>query len=124
MDPTYIFSWQLGKGFKLVADDLDGDIGHFANSIHPSNPFVLQNARFDKKSLKKTKSNKYICNKRVKIDIIASTDIKKDEEIVIDYGIGYWKTMEQFIQSGIKEKSPATQERDARAKQREFYKTK
>ena len=22
MDPTYIFCWELGKGFKLIADDI------------------------------------------------------------------------------------------------------
>jgi len=26
VDPTYIVSWQLGKGYKLVGDDLEGNL--------------------------------------------------------------------------------------------------
>lgn len=31
IDPTYIVSWQLGKGYKLVGDDLEGDLHIFFN---------------------------------------------------------------------------------------------
>ena len=122
MDPTYMFSWQLGKGFKLIADDLDGNLGHFANSVHPDTPFIEQNARINKKSLRKTKSNKYLLMKRIKIDIVASRDILKGEEIIIDYGSGYWNTMEHFVKSGIKIKPLSVQLRDERTKHRESNK--
>ena len=87
-DPTYIFSWQLGRGFKLIGDDLDGHLGHYANSIHPENPFVIKNAKIDKRELKKTKSNKYLFNNRMTVNLIATKDIKANQEIIIDYGIG------------------------------------
>jgi hypothetical protein len=59
-DPTYIFSWQLGRGFKLISDDLDGHLGHFANSVHPDNSTLKRNAKIDKNNLRKTKSNKHL----------------------------------------------------------------
>lgn len=33
INPCYIVNYENGKGYKLVGDNLDGDTGHFANSI-------------------------------------------------------------------------------------------
>jgi len=118
MDPTYCFSWQLGKGYKLIGDDKDGDLGHYCNSTHPTNPFVYQNATFDKRALRKTKSVKYQFNKRIKLPIIAIRNIAKDEEIIIKYNTGYWKAMNTFLQNGIPSKSITVIERDNRAAKR------
>jgi len=74
MDPTYIFCWELGKGFKLIADDIDGDIGHFANSVHLNSPDVEQNAKFDKNALKKSKKKPFY-QTRVTLEFCDSTKI-------------------------------------------------
>jgi hypothetical protein len=97
VDPTYIYSWQLGRGFKLLADDKDGDLGHYANASHPDSLFCEVNARFDKQCLKRTKSLKTFNNNRMSIDIIANCDIDVDEEIIIKYGPGYWKKMDEIV---------------------------
>ena len=55
----------------------------------------------------------------MKIDLIATKDIAANEEIIIDYGSGYWKKMEEFSKFGITKKPISVQQRDARAKQRE-----
>jgi hypothetical protein len=118
IDPTYLFDWQIGRGFKMLGDDEDGDLGHYINSTHPDSLWSYVNARLDKKSLKKTKSAKKFLERRFCIDIIANEDIEKDDEIIIDYGPGYWITMDNFLTSGLKEKPIATLERDARAEKR------
>lgn len=33
INPCYIVNYENGKGYKLVGDNIDGDTGHFANSI-------------------------------------------------------------------------------------------
>jgi hypothetical protein len=116
IDPTYIYSWQLGKGAKLLADDKDHNLGHYANGYRPDSLLDDINARFDKKSLKKTKSMKLFLEKRMSIDIIANHDIDVDEEIIIAYGQGYWKAMDNFLTNGPKEKPIAAIARDERAK--------
>ena len=118
MDPTYCFSWQLGKGYKLIGDGKDGDLGHYCNSTHPTNPFVYQNATFDKRALRKTKNVKNQFNKRIKLPIIATRNIAKDEEIIIKYNTGYWKAMNNFLRNGIPSKSINVIERDNRAAKR------
>ena len=117
-DPTYIFSWELGIGYKLIGDNKDGDLGHLCNSIHPDSPSVRRNAKFDNKSLKRNKGKKYHLKKRNKVDIIATKDIEIDEEIILDYGPGYWKVMSDFTQKGMNDKPHSIQERDERAKKR------
>jgi hypothetical protein len=118
IDPTYLIEWQLRRGFKMLGDDEDGDLGHYINSTHPDSLWSYVNARFDKKSLKKTKSAKKFLDRRFSIDIIANEDIEKDDEIIIDYGPGYWITMDNFLTNGLKEKPIATLEREARAEKR------
>jgi hypothetical protein len=36
IDPTYLIEWQLGRGFKMLGDDEDGDLGHY---VHQFNAF-------------------------------------------------------------------------------------
>jgi hypothetical protein len=118
-DPTYIFSWQLGRGFKLISDDLDGHLGHFANSVHPNNPSIKRNAKIDKKNLKKSKSNKHLLERRMTVHIVATKDISAREEIIIDYGAGYWKTMESYLLNFNTITKPiSVLERDERARKR------
>jgi hypothetical protein len=98
MDPMYIVSWEFGKGFKLVGDDKDRDMGHFANSVHPENPNLSQNARFLVTEAKKKfyKEN----TERARFNIVATKDIHVEDEIIVDYGKYYWYAMEKFIQKG------------------------
>jgi len=86
--------------------------------VHPANPFVVQNAKIDKKQLKQTKSNKNMFQKRISLNLIASQDISANEEIIINYGSGYWKVMEEFVQKGLKKKSVSVENRDLRAEKR------
>ena len=46
VNPIYIVDFETGRGFKLVGDGEDGDVGHFANAIHPQSMELKQNARF------------------------------------------------------------------------------
>ena len=121
VDPTYLFSWQLGKGYKLLGDDKDGDLGHYCNSTHPENPYLYKNACIDKRHLMKTKTAKYfyhLKHKRVRLHIIATRNIEFGEEIIINYGIGYWRTMEKFLKNGIACKLDAVVHREERAVKR------
>jgi hypothetical protein len=114
-DPTYLVSFENGRGFKLVGDDLEGDVGHFANSVHPLNKKVKQNAKFDFRHKKMTS------NERGKFEIVACRDIKKSEEIIVNYGSGYWLTMNRYFSnhSGLpREKPQSMLERDQRALKR------
>ena len=36
LDPTYTVAFELGRGFKLIGDNDDGDLGHFANAVQPN----------------------------------------------------------------------------------------
>lgn len=56
--------------------------------------------------------------KRISLNLIASQDISANEEIIINYGSGYWKVMEEFVQEGLKKKSVSVENRDLRAEKR------
>jgi hypothetical protein len=99
MDPTYVVSWELGKGFKLNGDNIDGDMGHYANSVHPENRNLSKNAKFLVNDAKK-KFYKKLTHQRARFNVVATKDIKKDDEIIVDYGMGYWKTMKEFTEKG------------------------
>lgn len=109
--------------FQSYIYNILGDLGHFANSVHPANPFIAQNAKIDKKQLKQTKSNKNMFQKRMSLNLIASQDISANEEVIINYGSGYWKAMEEFVRKGLKKKSVSVKNRDSRAEKRAFVKT-
>lgn len=115
MDPTFIVSWQPGKGFKLLGDDIDGDLGHFANSIHPDNQNIVQNAKFNLD----TRHKKVLEYGRARFDIVAKTDIAEGEEIIVNYGAFYWAIVDDWTKKGSSMiKSQTCFDRDARANRR------
>ena len=79
-NPTYTAAFENGKGYKLIGDNIDGDMGHYANSVHPLSDKIIQNARFD------FKTKKYLEKFRGRFDVIAIKDINVNEEIIVKYG--------------------------------------
>ena len=59
--------------------------------------------------------------RRVSINIVANTDIEKDDEIIVNYSLGYWKNMDIFLTNGLKIKPIKDFERDNRAKKRASF---
>lgn len=112
VDPTYIVSFNPGKGFRLIGDNETGDMGHFANSIHPENKDVKQNGRFNL-SLKKM-----LPNQRGQFPLIACENIKKNEEIIVNYGDGYWLKMNKWTNEEHPTRSASTLAREERALRR------
>jgi SET domain-containing protein len=115
-DPTYLVNFENGRGYKLIGDNLDGDLGHYANAVHPDHPEVTQNARFN------LTNKKYLPNLRGRFNIFAVEDIPAGEEIIVSYGKGYWLTMSKWHEMSttghLPQKSEAAQEREARAMKR------
>ena len=111
-DPTYIASFEPGHGYKLVGDNEDGDMGHYANAVHPANDAVKQNAKFH------FNSKKQLPNLRGRFELIALQKIAKGEEIIVNYGPGYWNTMEKWNPNIISEKPKSAIARDERALRR------
>lgn len=111
-DPTYIVEFELGKGYKLIGDYLDKDPGLFANSVHPDYELPMQNARFVTKEKKITSAN------RGRFPIKAIRDISASEEIIVNYGVNYWVTLEKWKKEGNAKKTEATSAREQRALRR------
>lgn len=111
MNPMYIVNFELGKGFKLNGDNEDGDLGHYANAVHPENEIIKQNAKFV------FKSNKYL-NMRGRFNLIATNRVLKDDEIIVNYGKGYWHTMRKWSNTDFPVKPATAIQRDARAMKR------
>jgi len=112
MTPTYIANFENGKGMKIVGDILCGDLGLYANGVHPDSPDIKQNARFDF-------TNKCMLpGGRGMFYVIARHDIEPEEEIIVNYGDGYWSTMSRWNNSPHPQKSPKDVARDDRAKKR------
>jgi hypothetical protein len=111
-DPTYIADFEPGKGFKLVGDNEAGDMGHFANAIHPDDKNLKQNARFNF-TMKKT-----LPNLRGIFPLYAAEDIKKNEEIIVNYGVGYWVKMEKWIKGDYPTRDDKVLARNERALKR------
>lgn len=117
VDPTYMVSFELGKGFKLAGDGEDGDIGHYANSLTPQQAqegTVKFNAKIDlhKKCSWVVAGSTY--QMRGRFDLVAKCDIKARQEIILDYGKGYWLTMNNWIDGGVPVKSQSAQLRESR----------
>jgi hypothetical protein len=112
-DPTYIVDFELGHGFKLVGDDLSGDLGCYANGEHHLNVDLKRNAKF---AISKTK--RILSHDRGMFKIIATRLIHKDEEIIINYGAGYWTTIGKWDPASPVMKPLAIQHRDQRAAKR------
>jgi hypothetical protein len=116
-NPMYMVSFENGKGYKLMGDNRGGDLGHFANAVHPSFPGVVQNARFELAFGEKTR----LLNERGRFKVVAVKPIKQGEEIIVNYGNGYWLTMKQW-ESGSHPTKPATVvARDERALKRRRF---
>lgn len=117
-------NFELGKGFKLDGDGEDGDIGHFANATQINDEGVAdppQNARF----CMRTKKQWIVVNQqsgetylRGRFDLIAKRDIKAGDEIILDYGKGYWKTMHEYWENGPPPRSEVSIAREERARRR------
>jgi hypothetical protein len=118
LNPVYIVSFELGRGSKLVGDGADGDMGHYANSVHPDCSMPKQNARFVMAS-KKTSS----CGTRGWFSLQATEDIKRGDEIFVNYGDGYWSTMKNWKANPTALVKPLdVKKRDARALKRSVAK--
>jgi hypothetical protein len=44
-DPSYIVEFEKGRGLKLIGDAQSGYKGIYANSVHPLDPDLTQNAK-------------------------------------------------------------------------------
>ena len=113
LNPTYTAAVENGKGSKLIGDNIDGDMGHYANAVHPNSDSIIQNARF------RFTSKKYLDNLRGRFDVIALKDINIDEEIIVKYGDGYWRTLDKWSSGELPNKSETTIRRDERALRRQ-----
>lgn len=56
---------------------------------------------------------------RGRFDVIATTDIKAGEEVIVDYGKGYWTTLEKYFQGRLPTKPASAHSRDERALKRQ-----
>jgi hypothetical protein len=74
---------------------------------------VEQNAKFN------FTSKRYVDNKtRGRFDLVALTDIDVDTEIIVNYGIGYWSTMDKYWNKKLPVKPQTAIDRDLRAQRR------
>lgn len=112
MDPTYLVNFEFGKGFRLHGDCETNDFGHLVNSTHISCPHVQSNARFD------FKKKKIFSNGRGQFSIVATKDTAENEEIIVNYGKGYWNTLERYKIFGPPICTTSTLERNERALRR------
>lgn len=112
LDPTYIASFEPGHGYKLVGDNEDGDMGHYANAVHPDHDTVKQNAKFQ------FNSKKQLPQLRGRFELYAVQNIAVDEEIIVNYGPGYWTTMEKWKPETAMSKPRSVLARDERASRR------
>jgi len=116
INPTYIVSFELGRGLKLVGDSLQ-HLGLYANSVRSDCADVVQNARFN------LATKQSFTDGRGMFSIVATRDIARNEEIIVDYGLGYWNTLRNWNVSPPV-KSKAVIERDERALARSIAKAK
>ena len=107
LNPTYIVSFELGRGLKLVGDSLQ-HLGLYANSVRSDCAEAVQNARFN------LTTKQSFTDDRGMFPIVATKDIARNEEIIVDYGHGYWNTLRNW-----KVAPPVKSERDKRAAKRE-----
>lgn len=123
-DPTYMVNFELGKGFKLDGDGADGDIGHFANATQVNEEgesFPPVNARFCMKSKRQWLVSDDQTGEiyfRGRFELVARRTIEAGEEIILDYGKGYWQTMTNYWKNGPPPRSNFAIARDMRAKRR------
>lgn len=133
--------FEYGRGFKLVGNmdvinsgnnniDGKGFLGHVANSVHPSNTFTKQNAKYDLQKKFSTGPNDRIINKRLfaagdigYFPLVACREIAAGEEIIVNYGLKYWPTMDEWMLQPNKKKTQTSIDRDSRKRRRDEEKT-
>lgn len=124
LDPTYMVNFELGKGFKLDGDGQDGDIGHYANSLTPQQALEASfNAKIDLHKKRSWVVPGSSFQMRGRFDLVAKRNIKAHEEIILDYGKGYWLTMNNWITLGAPIKSQCAQSRESRYLRRSHSET-
>jgi hypothetical protein len=91
-----LFDFEMGHGYKLIGDNQMGDMGHYINGIHPfeMTSKLNKNAKFNLNKTKKT-----LPNMRGYFYLVATKDIQAGEEIILDYGRGYWKAVAKWNSS-------------------------
>mmetsp|Transcript_19972 Transcript_19972/g.28611 ORF Transcript_19972/g.28611 Transcript_19972/m.28611 type:complete len:206 (+) Transcript_19972:1509-2126(+) len=107
VDPSYTVNFENGRGLKLIGKsicDAKGYLGHIANSVHPSYELPIQNAKLAIGKKFATDSHGQIKRKYAAGDfgyfpLVAISDIKKGDEIIVDYSKGYWKTLLEWLQN-------------------------
>lgn len=121
LDPCYMVNFENGKGWKLAGDNQEGDLGLFANGTHPSLPSVTENARFslsyDRKWILPGETGRGEAP-RGRFCLFAVKEIQEGEEIIVDYGSGYWATLKRWDGEDRPVKSKETLARDERARKR------
>ncbi len=117
VDPSYMVEFELGKGFKLIGDNLSGDPGIYANSLHPLSEGLSRNARFD------LGCKKYLVGNRGCFAVRAIRTIEAGEEIIVNYGSNYWATLERWCSCSMPIKPASALAREERAvrRQKRFF---
>lgn len=81
-DPTYMVNFELGRGFKLDGDDVDGDLGHYANATRrneagvftpPVNAAISLRGKAQWSSID-AKTGEVVC--RGRFDLVARSDLQ------------------------------------------------
>jgi hypothetical protein len=126
-----LVNFENGRGLKLIGnrpvDDSLGYIGQYANSIHPHFPVPKQNAKLYVGNKCATSPNGllrrngwYEVGDVGYFPLLALKDILVGEEIIVDYGRGYWRTMEEWHRSP-KVQSQTSKDRDSRSLSRNLF---
>ena len=124
-------NFENGRGLKLIGNaeavDRMGYIGQYANSIRPNFPFPIQNAKLFLGTKFATcragvlrRKGWYEAGDMGYFPLLAQNDIQEGEEIIVDYGAGYWRTMEEWHQSP-KIQSQSSKDRDSRSLRRDTF---
>jgi hypothetical protein len=115
MDPTYVVEWETGRnGRKLVGEISNGHFGSIANSRSPSTQSLVINAKY---AFGQRRS--YENDSRGLFPLVALIEIERNEEIIVNYGVGYWKTFEKYVKNGLPEVPKSSVDRDKRASNRD-----
>jgi hypothetical protein len=113
-NPTYIVDFEMGHGFKLLGDNLMGDMGIYVNGLHPLKAIPeRKNARFNLNKSKKT-----LPNMRGMFKLVATRDIQIGDEIILDYGPAYWRTIAKWDANPCPVKSKTVTDREYRVANR------
>ena len=123
-NPTNMIQLELCKGgYSLLGDCEEGDLGLFANSVMKGCS-VRKNAKYciDRYSGRFTKAVADKCMGitpvRFRFIMVASTNIKKGSEIIMDYGVGYWSNISRWKKNGVLKKETSIVAREERMAKR------